>query len=132
MKSTHRIAGILVLAALLLTALPGFAAEGRRVVNINTADIAQLSLLPRVGPSVAQRIVDFRKENGPFKSPEDLMLVQGIGEKTYQLLKPYLAVSGETTLKEKVKASRPAGGSEKPKPEPEKKKPAGGDGEGAR
>lgn len=133
MKRTHRITGILVLAGLLLTALPGFAAEGRRVVNINTADLAQLSLLPRVGPSVAQRILDFRKENGPFKSPEDLMLVQGIGEKTFQLLRPYLAISGETTLKEKVKASRPAGGgSEKPKPEPEKKKPAGGDGEEAR
>ncbi|HKH48823.1 MAG TPA: helix-hairpin-helix domain-containing protein [Thermoanaerobaculia bacterium] len=124
MNRTHRIAGLWIFAALLVTftALPGFAAEGRRVVNINSANAEQLALLPRVGPSVAQRIVDFRKENGPFKSPEDLMLVQGIGEKTYQLLKPYLAVSGETTLKEKVKASRPAGGSEKP--EPEKKKPA--------
>jgi len=123
MKSTHRITGILVLAGLLLTALPGLAAEGRKVVNINSADTTQLALLPRVGPSVAQRIVDFRKENGPFKSPEDLMLVQGIGEKTFQLLKPYVATSGETTLKEKVKATRPAGGAEKPEP---KKKPADG------
>lgn len=124
MNRTHRIAGLLIFAALLVTftALPGYAAEGRRVVNINSANAEQLALLPRVGPSVAQRIVDFRKENGPFKSPEDLMLVQGIGEKTYQLLKPYLAVSGETTLKEKVKASRPA--SDKPEPEKEKKKPA--------
>lgn len=123
MKTTHRFAGILVLAGLLLTALPGFAAEGKRVVNVNSADASQLALLPRVGPSVAQRIIDFRKENGPFKSAEDLMLVQGIGEKTFQLLKPYVAVSGETTLKEKVKASRPAGGSEKP--EPAKKKADG-------
>jgi hypothetical protein len=52
------------------------------------------------------------------------MLVQGIGEKTYQLLKPYLATSGETTLKEKVKATKPAGGADKPEPEKEKKKPA--------
>ena len=125
MKNTHRIAGILVLAGLLVTALPGSAAEGRRVVNINSADVAQLSLLPRVGPSVAQRIVDFRKENGPFKSPEDLMLVQGIGEKTFQLLKPYVAVSGETTLREKVKASKPAGGGGSEKPEKEKKQPDG-------
>ena len=122
---SHRIAGLLVFAAVLVTALPGFAAEGRRLVNVNSANAEQLALLPRVGPSVAQRIVDFRKENGPFKSPEDLMLVQGIGEKTYQLLKPYLAVSGETTLKEKVKASKGAGaGSDKPEPEKEKKKPA--------
>jgi competence protein ComEA len=128
MKNTHRIAGILALAGLLLTGIPGFAAEGKRVVNVNSADAAQLALLPRVGPSVAQRIIDFRKENGPFKSPEDLMLVQGIGEKTFQLLKPYLAVSGETTLKEKVKASRSAGGGSE-KPEPAKKKPAADGGE---
>ena len=128
LKRTHRIAGILVLAGFFLSSLPGFAAEGKRVVNINAADAAQLALLPRVGPSVAQRIMDFRKENGPFKSPEDLMLVQGIGEKTFQLLKPYVATSGETTLKEKVKASKPAaGGSEKP--EPAKKKPADNAGE---
>ena len=130
MKSMHRLTGILALAGLLLTALPSLAAEGRRV-NINAADAAQLALLPRVGPSVAQRIVAFRKENGPFKSPEDLMLVQGIGEKTYQLLKPYLAVSGETTLKEKVKATKAAGGGTE---KPQKEKPGAGEasGEGSR
>lgn len=106
MNRSKRLIGSVILAGLVLAALPTFAAEARRVVNINTADTAQLALLPRVGPSVAQKIVDFRKENGPFKSAEDLMLVQGIGEKTYQLLKPYLAVSGETTLKEKVKAGK--------------------------
>lgn len=110
MKIQNRIAAVLVLTGLFLTSLPALAAEARRVVNVNSADAAQLALLPRVGPSVAQRIVAFRKENGPFKAPEDLMLVQGIGEKTFQLLKPYVAVSGETTLKEKVKASRPSEG----------------------
>ena len=106
MNRSKRLIGSVILAGLVLAALPTFAAEARRVVNINTADTSQLALLPRVGPSVAQKIVDFRKENGPFKSAEDLMLVQGIGEKTFQLLKPYLAVSGETTLKEKVKAGK--------------------------
>lgn len=105
---TRRFVGSLVLAGLVLASLPAAvqAAPESKKVNINTADASQLALLPRVGPSVAQRIVDFRKENGPFKSPEDLMLVQGIGEKTWQLLKPYVATSGETTLKEKVKASK--------------------------
>ena len=132
MNRTYRIAGLLVFAALLVIALPGFAAEGRRVVNVNSANAEQLALLPRVGPSVAQRIVDFRKENGPFKSPEDLMLVQGIGEKTYQLLKPYLAVSGETTLKEKVKAGK-AGGAAPAAPAKEKDgKPGDGTGEVSR
>jgi competence protein ComEA len=113
MKQIRPLIGSLVLVALVLTSMPALAAEGRRVVNVNTADAAQLALLPRVGPSVAQRILDYRKENGPFKSAEDLMLVRGIGEKTYQLIKPYVAVSGETTLREKVKASKAAAAREK-------------------
>jgi competence protein ComEA len=104
MKHAHRIAAGVVLAVL-LAALPGLAAEGKKV-NVNSADTSQLALLPRVGPSIAQRIVDYRKENGPFKKLEDLMLVKGIGEKTFELIKPYVATSGETTLKEKVRASR--------------------------
>lgn len=121
MNRIRRVIGSVILAGLVLAALPTFAAEARRVVNINTADAAQLALLPRVGPSVAQKIVDFRKENGPFKTAEDLMLVQGIGEKTFQLLKPYLAVSGETTLKEKVKAGK-AGAAPAPAPKEKAKK----------
>lgn len=107
MSTLYRLAGCLALIGLLLTlAGPVSAAEARKVVNINTADATQLALLPRVGPSLAQKILDFRKQNGPFKSAEDLMLVRGVGEKTYQLLKPYVATSGETTLREKVKASK--------------------------
>lgn len=112
MKTIHRFASSLLMAALLFaSALPAFAAEAKGKVNVNTADASQLALLPRVGPSLAKKILDFRKQNGPFKSTDDLMLVRGMGEKTYQLVKPYVAVSGETTLKEKVRASRAAGGS---------------------
>jgi competence ComEA-like helix-hairpin-helix protein len=117
----------LALAALLLATVipaPVHAAESKKVVNVNSAELAQLQLLPRVGPSVAQRIVDFRKQNGPFKKAEDLMLVRGIGEKTFQLLRPYVATAGETTLREKVKAgkvgdSKPAREGKDPKPEKE-------------
>src|SRR5262249_62154950 len=98
---------------LLATALPAAAVEGKRVVNINTADAAKLALLPRVGPAVAERIVEDRKENGPFKSAEDLMHGRGIGEKTYALLKPYVALSGETSLTEKVHNSSRASGKTK-------------------
>jgi competence protein ComEA len=111
MRNAHRIVTGLLVLVFLFTALPVLGAEARsRVVNVNSADTSQLALLPRVGPSVAQRIVDYRKQNGPFKKPEDLMLVQGIGEKTFQLLKPYVAIAGDTTLKEKVKGSRSASG----------------------
>ncbi|MFY9819752.1 MAG: helix-hairpin-helix domain-containing protein [Thermoanaerobaculia bacterium] len=108
MKHAYRVVAGLVIALLSIPASGQAEAkpEVTKRVNINSADTSQLSLLPRVGPSVADRIVEYRKDNGPFKKPEDLMLVQGIGEKTFQLIKPYLATSGETTLKEKVSSSR--------------------------
>jgi competence protein ComEA len=108
MKHVHRAVAGLVIALLCIPAYGQTDAkpEVTKRVNINTADSSQLTMLPRVGPSLADRIVDYRKDNGPFKKPEDLMLVQGVGEKTFQLLKPYLAISGETTLKEKAGSSR--------------------------
>ncbi|MEM8964334.1 MAG: helix-hairpin-helix domain-containing protein, partial [Acidobacteriota bacterium] len=76
------------------------------VVNINTAETGQLTYLPRVGPALAGRIVDFREQNGAFEAPEDLMLIRGIGEKTFKLMEPHIVVKGETTLSEKVRPSR--------------------------
>ena len=101
------------LAVLLLAPIAAAAAEASGVVNVNTASAAQLELLPRIGPSVAQRIVEHREENGKFASLEDLMLVRGVGERTFALLKPYVALSGETTLKEKVRVPRAAGAEER-------------------
>jgi len=74
------------------------------VVNLNSADAAQLALLPRVGAKAAQRIIDYRKEHGAFKKTSDLMQVKGFGEKTFERLSPYLTVSGSTTLAAKVKS----------------------------
>jgi competence protein ComEA len=79
------------------------AAQGK--VNINTADVEQLTMLPRVGPVVAQRIVDFRDQNGNFKSAQDLLLVSGIGDRTFDLIQPYVSLEGETTLSAKVSTS---------------------------
>ncbi len=78
------------------------------VVNVNTATAAQLVLLPRIGPAIAQRIVALRKSDGPFKAAKDLMLVRGIGESTFALVKGYVVVEGKTTLAEKVHKHRPA------------------------
>ena len=72
------------------------------VVNINTASAQELSLLPRVGEKVAQRIVDYRNEHGKFAKASDLMQVKGIGDKTFQNLSAYLTVDGKTTLTAKV------------------------------
>ncbi|MBI2266106.1 MAG: helix-hairpin-helix domain-containing protein [Armatimonadetes bacterium] len=51
-------------------------------VNINTAGLDQLIALPGIGPTLAHRIIEYRKENGPFASVEDLVQVDGIGPKT--------------------------------------------------
>jgi competence protein ComEA len=61
-------------------------------VNINTATSAQLEELPGIGPKTAQRIVDYRQKNGPFKKVEDLMQVNGIGEKSFLKLKPLVSI----------------------------------------
>lgn len=56
-------------------------------ININTAEAAELDKLPGVGPSLAGRIVEWRKSKGPFAEGEELKKVPGIGEAKYQLLK---------------------------------------------
>jgi competence protein ComEA len=61
-------------------------------VNINTADAATLETLPRVGPAMAKRIVDWRAANGRFTAVEDLMSVSGVGEKTFEQLKDLVTI----------------------------------------
>lgn len=113
---TARTLMIITLAAALAgQALAATPSEPQRV-NINTASVQELQLLPRVGPAVAARIVEFRTSNGAFKSPEDIMRVRGIGERTFELLKPYVSVSGATTLKQKVRSPRSARADEAAKP----------------
>jgi len=59
-------------------------------VNINTADKEQLILLPGIGPVTAEAILAYRKDNGNFKSIDELTKVKGIGDKTLVKLKPFL------------------------------------------
>lgn len=101
--NVNRMTVALILIVALSTAINGVVNAAEGVVNINSASIEELMLLPRVGPSVAQRIVDHRAKNGDFKTTDDLLLVRGIGEATYALIQPYVSVSGATTLNEKVK-----------------------------
>ena len=97
---------LLSLSTVALAAEPAGASAG--IVNINTADASQLSLLPRVGEKVAQRIIEYRTEHGPFKKATDLMQVKGIGAKTYDGMSAYVAVEGKTTLASKVRSPRKA------------------------
>lgn len=109
MRNIQRFTAVALAFALALVVAPAFAADASAgVVNVNTASAAELERLPGVGETVALRIVEHREKNGAFKSVEDLMLVRGIGEKSFERIKPYVATSGATTLKEDVPSPRPA------------------------
>lgn len=62
-------------------------------LDLNTATAAQLQALPRIGPALAARIVADRDANGPFASLDDLNRVNGIGERTIQLIAPHVVVA---------------------------------------
>lgn len=93
--------GVLVIGlAFCLSLLPllsfqAGAKAGGEKININTASLDELQKLPRVGPQIAQRILDYRKENGNFKKIEDIMKVRGIGEKVFGQLKDMITVGVE-------------------------------------
>ncbi len=61
-------------------------------IDLNTATAAQLEILPRIGPALAQRIIEDREVNGPFASVEDLTRVRGIGPRTVERLAPMVEV----------------------------------------
>jgi competence protein ComEA len=69
----------------LTTDIPGSSSTEQKVLlNINTASVADLQELPGIGPALAQRIVDHRAENGPFRSVGDLQNIRGIGPALFQ------------------------------------------------
>ena len=65
---------------------------GGKVVNINTASVAELNGLPGIGAKTAALIVEYRQKNGPFKKIEKLMNVRGVGEKNFLKLKDQVRV----------------------------------------
>ena len=68
------------------TLLPG------NKIDLNTASVAELDVLPGIGPVYAQRIVDYREANGAFAAVEDVMNVTGIGPATYAKFEDMITV----------------------------------------
>jgi competence protein ComEA len=71
--------------------------EGK--LNINEATAAQWELLPGIGPAMAQKLLDYRKQH-KFGDLTHVMRIKGIGRKTYEKIKPYLTLEGPSTLRE--------------------------------
>jgi competence protein ComEA len=93
----------IVAVAALLAAIP--AAQGKSVqgaakgdskpavvINLNSATQAELETLPGIGAKTAARIIEYRQKKGQFTKVEDLMNVQGIGEKSFLKLKPQITI----------------------------------------
>ncbi len=104
-KARGRVAATLV-ALLVCLAVPAgaSAAAGKRSaaapadaprahrVDVNTAGVEELQTLPRIGPALARRIVEYRRKAGPFRRVEDLLAVRGIGPKLLERLRGKIAI----------------------------------------
>jgi competence protein ComEA len=93
-KKQMSLYSMITAALILVCTLPLIAAEMDKV-NINSADKQLLMTLDGIGESYADRIIEYRKKNGPFQSPADILKVKGIGEKTYELNKHRMTVKDE-------------------------------------
>jgi competence protein ComEA len=61
-------------------------------LNLNTATAAQLETLPGIGPGLANRILEYRRKHGPFKRPQDIIIVRGMSAKRFRQLATLIRV----------------------------------------
>ncbi len=61
-------------------------------ININKANLGELIQLPYIGPSIAQKIIDYRKETGGFRDKVEIINISGVGYSTYEQIKKYITV----------------------------------------
>ena len=82
---------VLVIFVTLVGVISLYAGEVAKI-NINTASAEELTQLKGIGPSHAAKIVEYREKNGPFKLPEEVIQVPGIGQKTFENNKDMILV----------------------------------------
>lgn len=90
---------LFILVALLISAIPkadSIIVENPDIevspylINVNTADRDELDILDGIGPAIADRIIEYRKNNGPFESADELAEISGIGPSTIANIKDYI------------------------------------------
>ncbi len=86
------VVGVIFVMCMLGTAV--YAGQGQ--ININTATSEELQLLPGIGQSTAQKIIEFRQANGPFSSLDDLVKVKGIGEAKLGKIRSFIKLEGSS------------------------------------
>ncbi|MGQ0793515.1 MAG: ComEA family DNA-binding protein [Deltaproteobacteria bacterium] len=91
----NRWARFLIVPALCVLFAQALADEPRAVgkININTASAAQLDSLPYVGEKTAEKIIEYRRVNGGFKTVEEIKNVKGIGDKKFERIKNLISVN---------------------------------------
>jgi len=92
MRNGKKILGLFLIVAVVLAFVPAMWAGETEKVNINKATVEEIAKLEKIGPKYAERIVQYRKEHGPFEKPEDITKVKGIGPKTFDLNKDKITV----------------------------------------
>lgn len=93
MRARKRMFLLAMVAVAILAFTPALWGDDSRKININEATVEQLMVLKNIGRAYAERIVQYREENGPFKAPEDITKVKGIGIKTYEVNKEIIVVN---------------------------------------
>ena len=92
MKRWKSFFGLAIFITMIMALVPVVLAQDVVKININKASVEELKQLEKVGQKYAERIVEHRTNNGPFKKPEDIMEVKGIGPKTFELNKDRITV----------------------------------------